>query len=94
MFKDRIKHNVVFDLPLRDKGSKLYQKDLGLDSIPQGHPASADESLISTMDLVIVFIVALTALVVGLFTYCLYLTKGVEADSRPPKWRSRTSGKR
>ena len=40
--------------------------------------------LISTMDLAIIFIVALIALVVGLFTYCLYLTKGEEADSRPP----------
>ena len=36
------------------------------------------------MDLAIIFIVALIALAVGLFTYCLYLTKGEEADSRPP----------
>jgi hypothetical protein len=83
LFKDRTKHNVVFGLPLRDTGGKLYQKHLGLDSIPQGRPASADGFLIPTMNLVIVFIIALTALVVGLFTYCLYLTKGEEAESRP-----------
>ena len=35
------------------------------------------------MNLVIVFIIALTALVVGLFTYFLYLAKGEEAESRP-----------
>ena len=30
------------------------------------------------MDLLIIFSVAVPALIVGLFTYCLYLTKGVE----------------
>jgi hypothetical protein len=45
--------------------------------------------LISTMDLAIIFIVALIALVVVLFTYCLYLTKGEEEDRRPPScWMS------
>jgi hypothetical protein len=33
-------------------------------------------------DLVIMFTVALPALVVGLFAYCLYLTKGVERERR------------
>jgi hypothetical protein len=30
------------------------------------------------MDLIVIFTVALPTLIVGLFTYCLYLTKGVE----------------
>jgi hypothetical protein len=34
------------------------------------------------VDLVIIFTVALPALMVALFTYCLYLTKGVEREHR------------
>lgn len=33
-------------------------------------------------DLVIIFTVALPSLVVGLFAYCLYMTKGVERERR------------
>jgi hypothetical protein len=34
------------------------------------------------MDLAIIFGVALPTLIVGLFAYCVYLTKGVERERR------------
>jgi hypothetical protein len=34
------------------------------------------------MDLAVIFTLALPTLVLGLFSYCVYLTKGVERERR------------